>query len=92
MAITVNIPETATATLDEKDNITVSLQVQIVDGATVLGDKVITITVFLHTASILAYAVNMMVNEIEQFKALCIKQTQIRTALLNFTSQVIAAV
>lgn len=92
MAITVNIPGTATAELDERSYITISLQVQIMDGATILGDKIITISVYQHTANVLNYAVSMMIDQITQFKNLCVKQTNMRVALLNFTNQVKAGV
>ena len=61
MAITVNIPDTATASIDNKDEITINLRVQIMDGATVLGDTTLSVKVFLYTANVRDYAVSLMI-------------------------------
>ncbi len=92
MAITVNIPGTATATIDESNNITVLLQVQILNSTTIIGDTVLSINIYLYTANILAYAVSQMIEKINQYKALCIKHNNIQAALANFTNQVKAGV
>ena len=62
------------------------------DGVEVYASKTITISVFRYTAQVLTHAVSLMVNEINQFKALCIKQQQIQTALGTFTDLVKAQV
>jgi len=92
MAIIVNIPGTATATMNENNELIISLQVQILNNAVVIEDKIITISVFRYTANVLNYAVTVMINEIAQYKALCIKNLQIQTALSTFTSLVKAGV
>lgn len=92
MAITVVIPGTATAIIDERDVITASLQVQIKRDTTIIGDSIITINVPLNTADILNFSVNQMISKINQFKSQCIKQDNIQTALGTFTNLVKAGV
>lgn len=86
MAITVSIIGNVTATINESDNITVSATVQILDGATIINEKVISTTVYLHTKNIYDYALQQMVEEINIFKALSIKQKNINNATKNFTT------
>ena len=86
MAITVNIVGNATATINESDNITISTTIQILNGATIINEKVISISVFLHTKNVYNYALQQMVQEIEIFKALSIKQKNINNLTANFTT------
>ncbi len=88
MVITVNIPNNAIASMDEKEIITISLQVYIMNDTVVIGDKVITISVFRYTSNVLTHAVSMMIDAINQYKVLCVKNMQIQTALVTFTSLV----
>lgn len=86
MAITVNIVGNVTATIDANDNITISSTVQILNGAIIINERVISISVFLHTKNLYNYALQQMVQEIEIFKALSIKQRNINNVTANFTN------
>ena len=86
MAITVSIIGNVTAIINESDNITISAAVQILDGATIINEKVISTTIYLHTKNLYNYALQQMVQEIEIFKALSIKQRNINNVTKNFTN------
>jgi hypothetical protein len=92
MAITVNIPGEASATMGDDDYIHISLQVQIKDGVLVLDDQVLEITIYRYTANVLDHAVSIMVEKISAFKNKTVKQKNIQTMLSNFTNQIKAAV
>ena len=86
MVISVNILGNVIATINESDNIAISATVQILDDAIIIAEKAITTSVYLHTKNLYNYALQQMVQEIEIFKALSIKQRNINNVTKNFTT------
>jgi len=88
MAVTVSLVGESSKVLDEHNIITISQQVQILDGAVVIGDKVITIQIPKFTTGVLNFAVLAMTDEINRFKTVQTLNRNINTTFTNFTALV----
>lgn len=92
MVITVNIVGQANIELSDTNIVNITLQVQIMDGIEVIGDKIISISVPKNTENLYSYCVNKMVDEIIDFKQNRTRNRNLNTSFSNFTNTVISRV